>query len=523
MKMKKALFLLRLSLGLMSGLILIGPYRCFSEIPTQAQAALNSDITAAKTQLASAICELGRALGKNINRELLFQKIDSIPLGVLYEPNISKILSAVREQGLFLVAFKLNPDLNGLAALKNHGRAFVAYLKGEGYCLVSEISQMPQGYFIRYSDSLAKSQLVDAEAFLKQWNGHIFSLPLVNVLAERIRSEDRREGRFIAIYSYHRENFDKLRKVLEDLREQATRLGKKLVYVDELGLIPAESVKNVGESSKLGEKEAFESAKKSLGDEVRGFEKGISTYDENPFYQAQYSYLANNKIRSYMEDLDYENWKRIVAFDNLNIHNESIRAFCLGDTETYLNKLKEYTKGFWLYNVKERDEIFRRQINNIAKENPKDIIFTLRGIGHFGTEEKLELKDSTIETLVIADGDFNENLVSDQMSQVMLSNGVNIEPREERLLHLRSFPEECIRAYLQRTIEDLALATRLAKKVVDRMNEEEIKRLSRDISYAFAKGNISTSDQVWDYVYSWAKDRGKITPAEVPTVSNLAK
>jgi hypothetical protein len=517
MKMKKALLGLRLGLGLMCGLILIGPYQCFSEMPAPAQAALTSDTTTAKTQFAGAVYELGRALGKNINRDLLSQKIESLPQGLLYEPNISRILSAVREQGLFLIAFKLNPDSGGLAALKNHGRPFIAYLKGEGYCLVSEISQVPQGYFIRYSDSSAKSRLVDAEAFLKLWNGHIFSLPLVNVLAERIRSRDHYEGRFIAIYSYHRENFDKLRKVLEDLREQAMRLGKKLVYVDELGLIPVESVKNMQESSKLSEKEAFESSKKSLGDEVRGFEKGISVYDENPFYQAQYSYLANNKIKSYMEDLDYENWKRIVAFDNLNIHNEAIRAFCLGDIETYLNKLKEYTKGFWLYNVKERDEIFRKQINNIAKENPKEIIFTLRGIGHLGTEEKLELKDFTIETMVIADGDFNDNLVSDQMSQVLLSNGVNIEPREERLLHLRSFPEECIRAYLQRTIEDLALATRMAKKVVDRMNEEEIKRLSRDISYAFAKGNISNADHLWDYVYTWAKDRGKIISEEMPS------
>lgn len=485
---------------------------------------VKSNIPSTQGQITNLIYELGRISGKNPDKELLSQRVGLIPQEIIYEPYISKILSAAREQGIFLIAFKLNPDLNSLSSLKNHAKPFIAYLNTERYCLVNEIlDKPPQGYFIRYTNAANKSQLIDEEIFLKQWNGHIFSMPLVNVLAQRIRSSDHPQGRFIAIYSYHKENFDKLRKVLDDLHEQATRSGKKLVYIDELGLIPEESVKRTQESSQLGEKEAFESAKKSLGDEITGFEDGISTYDENPFYQAQYSYLANHKIKSYMENLDYENWKRILAFDDLNIHNEATKAFCLGDTETYLKKLKKYTKGFWLYNVKERDEIFRRQIKEIAEGNPQSIIVTLRGIGHYGTEEKLDLRDFTVETFVIADGDFNENLVSDQMSQVMLSNGVNVEPKEERLLHLRSFPEECLRAYLERTIDDLAYATRLAKKIVDRMNEKEIKRLSRDISYAFAKGKLTDSNQLWDYVYNWAKDRGKIIPEEMPITSTATK
>lgn len=510
------------SLFLLSCILLIFvPVSSFSENPSRL---VRSDISSAQNPLVNLISELGHALGNNLNKELLSQRIGTIAQEIIYEPYISTVLSAAREQGIFLIAFKLNPDLNSVSELKTHGRPFIAYLKGEGYCLVSEISDKPpQGYFIRYANSAGKSQLIDAEIFLKQWNGHIFSLPLVNLLAQRIRSQEHPQGRFIAVYSYHRENFEKLRKVLDDLREQATRQNKKLIYIDELGLIPRETIKRTQEGSKLSEKEAFESAKKSLGDEIRGFEQGISTYDDNPFYQAQYSYLANHRIKSYMEDLDYENWKRIVAFDDLNIHNEAIRAFCLGDTETYLKKLKEFAKGFWLYNVKERDENFNQQIKRITQENPESTILTLRGIGHYGTEEKLELKDSTVETMVIADGDFNENLVSDQMSQVMLSNGVNIEPKEERLLHLRSFPEECLRAYLQRTIDDLAYATRLAKKAVDRMNEEEIKRLSRDISYAFARGNISNADQVWDYVYKWAKDRGKIVPEDMAVLSPANK
>ncbi|MCX5657840.1 MAG: hypothetical protein NTZ48_06425, partial [Candidatus Omnitrophica bacterium] len=442
--------------------------------------------------------------------ELLSEETKDIPSGVIYEPYISKVLSAARKEGIFLLAFKLTPEFNSLVSLKACAQPFIAYLREEGYCLVKKIGEGEKGIFVRYANPQGLEITAPGYDFINKWNGHIFSLPLVNILAERTRSEESKSGRFIAVYSYHKEDFGKLKQLLEDMRKETEGAGRIFVYIDELGLIPAESVKKMGNSMKLSEKEAFERAKKSLAAEIEGFERGISTYDENPFYQAQYSYLAKNKVKSCMEDLDYENWKRIVAFDNLNIHDKATRAFCLGDTKTYIKKLEEYTNGFWLYNVKERDENFRKQITKIARDYPESVIFSLRGIGHYGLEEKLDLKGFSIETYVIAEGDFNENLVSDQMSQVMFSNGVNVAPKEDNLLYLRSFPEECIRSYLEKDVKSLTLSTRLAKKIIDRMTEGDIKRLSRDISFAFAKGKISKPEDIWNYVYKWADIRGKI-------------
>ncbi len=473
-----------------------------------------NDISPAN-QISEVISEFSHLLGKDINRELLAQETKDVPAGVIYEPYISKVLSAARKEGIFLLAFKLIPELNSLVSLQACAQPFIAYLKEDGYCLVKEVGEGEKGIFARYINPKGSEITASGYDFVNKWNGHIFSLPLVNILAERIRSEESKAGRFIAVYSYHKEDFGKLKQLLEDMRKKAESSGKIFIYIDELGLIPPESVKKTKNSMKLDEKEAFERARKSLAEEIEGFERGVSTYDENPFYQAQYSYLAKNKIKSYMEDLDYENWKRIVAFDNLNIHDKATRAFCLGDTKTYVKKLKEYTKGFWLYNVKERDENFRKQITKISRDYPGSIIFSLRGIGHYGLEEKLDLEGFSIETYVIADGDFSENLVSDQMSQVMFSNGVNIAPYEESLHYLRSFPEECIRSYLEKDIKSLTLSTRLAKKIIYRMTEQNIKRLSRDISFAFAKGKISKPEDIWSYVYNWADTRGKIVPAEL--------
>ncbi len=481
--------------------------------PDKAQ--LNT-FSAAK-QISFAVSELGKGLGRQINPDLLECQLGAFPQEVIYGPHIKKVLDAVRQQGIFLNAFRLKPGRESLSALRTQGRPFIAYLKKEGYCLVDEIAdKSPEGFFIRYTNITDKTGLISEGDFLNRWNGHIFSLPLVNIMAERLSSDAPRNGRVIFVYSYHKEDFEKLRKILEGVREEAAVTGGQLIYIDELGLIPKDSVKRTQDTYKLNEKEAFERARKSLAEEIERFARGISTYDENPFYQAQYAYLARHKITSYMEELDYDNWRHIVRFDDLNIHNKAVNAFCRGDTKTYLKKLKEYNRGFWLYNVKERDEIFRQQVRKITANNPGSIIFILRGIGHYGMEEKLDLEDFSIETYVIAEGDFKESLVSDQMSQVMLSNGVNISPQEERIFILRSFPEECLRTYFQKSIPDLTLATRLAKRIVSRFSEKEIKRLSRDISYAFARGTIANAEGVWEYVFRWAQQRGKIIPQEIP-------
>ncbi|MCM8783189.1 MAG: hypothetical protein NC818_00195 [Candidatus Omnitrophica bacterium] len=450
--------------------------------------------------------EFSKSLGKEIESLYFESQLGSLPNSVIYEPYIKHILEVFRKKGIFLHAFKITPEEENISVLKKNGSPFIAYLKDKGYVLVREISAEGIVLWIE-----GEKLLIPEKEFLESWSGYILSLPLVNIMAERVRDERVRGGRFIIAYAYHKENFEKLRPILDKLRQEADFSGKKLIYIDELGLIPKESIRKTQKTYKIEEKEAFERASKALAEEVERFSRGVSTYDENPFYQAQYSYLAKYKIISYMEELDYANWRHIVRFDELNIHNKAINAFCRGDPRGYVKKLKEYNQGFWLYNVKERDENFRRQIKRIAQGNPQSIIFTLRGIGHYGLEEKLDLEDFTIETYVISERGFEESFISDQLCQVLDNNGVEISPEEERILILRSFPEEALRTYLNKEVEDLTVTTSLAKKIVGRLKEKEIKILSRDISYAFAKEKIKKPDEVWEYVFNWSKARGKIT------------
>ncbi|MGE4357663.1 MAG: hypothetical protein AB7E08_03815 [Candidatus Omnitrophota bacterium] len=460
-----------------------------------------------KKSFSSLLSEFSKSLGKEIEPAYFEKHLGLLPAGIIYEPQVGDILDLFRKKGIFLHAFKVKPDKNTLTLLRENGYPFITYLEKKGYVLVKDISE--EKIFLV---SGRKEFFLREDEFLELWSGYIFSLPLVNIMAERVRDDKPKNGRFIIAYSYHKENFDKLKPILDKLQEEANLSGRKFIYIDELGLIPRESIKKIQKIYKITEKEAFERARKDLAEEIERFSRGISTYDENPFYQAQYSYLARHKILSYMEELDYDNWRRIVRFDDFNLHNKAVNAFCRGNIKAYLKKLREYNHGFWIYNVKERDDNFRQQIKKIAQNNPSSIIFTLRGIGHYGLEEKLELEDFSIETYIITERGFAESLVSDQLAQVMVSNGVELSKEEENLLYLRSFPEECLRTYFQKKIEDLTIATSRAKKIVEKLSQKEIKKLSRDIAYAFAKGKIVRSEDVWEYVYNWFKERNKISP-----------
>jgi|GEM_PF-1714832 len=465
-------------------------------------------------EISSIFIQLAKSLDKEIDEESLRKEVSSFTEEDVFGEKIEEVINIMRKKGIFLHGFRVNPQRETLSLLKENKKPFIVYLKNKGLGIVEEIVENKEGYAVRFIRE--KEEIIKEDEFIFNWDGKILSLPLVNILVERLPPRGSSDGRFIITYSYHKENFEKLKKILDKLREEADREGKKFIYIDELGLIPKDSIRKTQNSFKLSEKEAFEKARKTLAEEIERFARGISTYDENPFYQAQYAYLAKYKIKSYMEELAYDNWRHIVRFDDLNIHNKAINAFCRGDTNSYIKKLKEYNQGFWLYNVKERDENFRKQIRKIAQENPGSIIFTLRGIGHYGLEERLLLEGFSMVTYVISEGGFEESLISDQFCQILINNGVEVSPQEERILLLRSFPEEALRTYLQKYIEDLTLATSLAKRIVKRMSEKEIKILARDISYAFAKGKIKKTEDVWEYVFNWAKVRNKILPSEIP-------
>jgi hypothetical protein len=309
----------------------------------------------------------------------------------------------------------------------------------------------------------------------------------------------------VFLYSYHNDEFYLFKQIFDRLYKEAEQDGYKLIYVDELGLIPEKSVHQIGSSS---ERIAFQSAKRSLLQELKLIEKGIGIPDPTKFYDKIYDYLAKFRINVEMEDLKYENWKAITAFDELELNQLAVKLFCHGNIEDYINKIKEYNQGFWEYNVLIRDRYFRSQMEKLARAYPRTLIFTLRGLGHYGMEENVKVEGFTTETMILANGGFEQLLVPDQYIQILKRNQVYVDPHEERMYYLRAFPVECLRNYLHKKLNfSISEATVKANQVIKEMDEKDIERLALDISHGIAEGRLRNSDAVYEFVYWWLKKK----------------
>jgi hypothetical protein len=407
------------------------------------------------------------------------------------------IIKAARRQGLYLNGFRLREK--GDILLFSQNDYFIAKYKG-----VFSLCRMLNDKVEMIENN--KKLFISEKEFLKNFSDPILSLPIMNVLLERLDSQPEIKGRFIVAYSYHKEKFEKFREFFDKLYQQAKEKNYKIIYVDELGLIPENSIEKVVKREGISEKKAFQDAKKRLLQDLKLIEKGIPTYDKNKYYYKIYSYLAKYKINVDMENLNYEDWRAIVAFDDLNLNQLAISLFSRSYLDRYLNVAKQYSDGFWQYNVHLRDRIFTKQIGDILDRNSNCIIFTLRGLGHYGMEENFKHDGYTTEVIIFGEGKFSKILVSDQLIQIYKRNGVFVSKGKEKLSYLKAFPQECVRSYLQKELgENLSLATYEAVELTKDLKEEEIKRLSLDLSHALYQGRLRSADKIYEFVYNWVK------------------
>lgn len=404
------------------------------------------------------------------------------------------LVKIARSHSIYLNKFRLSQE-EDLFKLKE---PFITKIQDK-YCLV----RIKDSYFEVVSEE--GINFFTREEFLAHWSKEFISIPVVNVLVQRHGPENSL-ARIVFIYSYHNEEFYLFKEIFDKLYHKAKESKLKIIYLDELGLIPKETIEKLIHNQKVSEREAFSMAKKSLLDELELIEKGIGIYDPTKFYQKIYDYLAKFKIQVEMEDLQYENWKAIITFDDLNLNQLAVSLFCRANLDRYLETIKQYNAGFWQNNVVVRDRFFANQLEEIAEKNPSSIIFILRGLGHFGMEDGFKVNGFATETLILGEGGFYDLLVPDQLLQILKRNDVNIKPQLEKLFYLRAFPAECLRNYFQKKLGfTVTEATIKANKISSLLTESMIHRLSRDISHRILEGRLRTTDAIYEYVYLWVK------------------
>ncbi len=470
----------------------------------------------------SSIYNLGKELKYDIDKEQLFDNLSYFGSSPLVSEKISPdaVIKAARNQGIFLNGFRL--EENVLDKLSEIQESFIVYLKDIGYCVVKSVVINSDKYCFKCILPDKRIKDFSKEEFISLWDKNVFSLPLVGMMAKRLNSGNvNANNRFIAIYSYHSdEDFNEFSKILDNIRKEAEDKGQKLIYLDELGLIPDGTIKQRMESLNVSKQEAFNQIKNSIKEEDNMLEKGIPVHLPNPFYNKIFSYLAKYKIKSIIEDLDYFLWEQIVSFDKLKLHDKATKLFFTRNIDDYVFTMKEYTRGFWEHNVKKRDELYRKQIQRIINKYPDALIFTLRGIGHYGMEENIETDDFSVETLVFAQGRFRSNLISSQVLHVLWANGVRVKESKERMMFLKSFVQESLRAYLKNKDMKISEATRKSVKMTKDLTEKDIIELSADISRATLLRKFKKTENVWEFVYNWVSKNKENLPEFSEAVEN---
>lgn len=338
------------------------------------------------------------------------------------------------------------------------------------------------------------------EQFLKMWKSSKVVSPFICNIWYSSEPEGEITGSVKIIYSYHDMKFQELlqpsRQILEGAKD------KPPLYVDELGLIPFGTIENYRKIYNLDEKQTFEKCKEMLEKEVENLGKGIPIYDPLPTYNSLYKFLAENKVNSVMEDLNYENWKKIVKFDAFNFDILANRCFLKGDVNNYMKFKKLYCFGFWEFNVKQRDSNFVEQLINLIKHYPQYAVFTIRGIGHFGMEEKLAEKGIKTQFILLGKGLLEENLINQQIMQVYFSHHITLSKDNIFRMILEAQIEELLRVYFYNNVtKDALTATQKVRKILAALDNETIFKIFAEVKNIMDDNPQYSQDKVPELIW----------------------
>jgi hypothetical protein len=252
----------------------------------------------------------------------------------------------------------------------------------------------------------------------------------------------------------------------------------------------------------LDEKQAFEKCKRMLEKEVEGLGKGIAIYDPSPTYNSLYKFLAKNKVKSTMEDLKYDNWKEIVKFDALSTDILAQRYFLNGDVSNYMKFKKLYCFGFWEFNVKRRDRNFVKQLVDLIKTHSDYAIFTIRGIGHFGLEEKLAKRGVKVQFILLGNELLEENLINQQIMQVYFNHHISLSQDNIFRMILEAQVEEILRLYFYKDTKNTLIATQKARELLTLLDNEALFKIFTGIRDVLEKNPKYPEDKIPELVYN---------------------
>ena len=303
---------------------------------------------------------------------------------------------------------------------------------------------------------------------------------------------------------------------LEACIRSARGSGRRVVYLDSLGLIPEESVKAMNPRD---ERAAFELAYRLIAHEAEQIGAGHPPHEtRSPFWKALYELLAQLRVETKLEALSYDLWKKIVEFDRHNLLQQAIQEFLRGFPEEAAKTSLEYAQGFHKLNCTARARLVVDQVERLMKSSgPRPLVLIVRELGHYGVLERLLASRYVVHSKIVGEDRFTSLLGAPGLGEGLLDNLEVKLAREEELLWAA---RACLKRILLTQLEEKGFREKVgffARTGIDELNWDDLKELVEQLYEPVLlmqrKHGISFPDQLIALLTS----RGVIPESPVPT------
>lgn len=303
---------------------------------------------------------------------------------------------------------------------------------------------------------------------------------------------------------------------LEAYIRSARGSGRRVVYLDSLGLIPEESVKAVNPRD---ERAAFELTYRLIAHEAERIRAGHPPSEHrSPFWQALYELLARLCVETKLEALSYELWKKIVEFDRRNLLQQATQEFLSGFPEEAAKTSLEYAQGFHELNCTARARLLVDQVDRLTRSSgPRPLILIVRELGHYGVLEGMLASRYVVHSKIVGEDRFTSLLGAPGLGEGLLNNlGVKLAREEELLWAARA----CLKRILLTQLKDKEfreIVGFFGKTGIDELGWDELKELVEQLYEPVLlmqrKHGVSIPAQLMALLTS----RGVIPDSTVPT------
>ena len=300
---------------------------------------------------------------------------------------------------------------------------------------------------------------------------------------------------------------------LTELLDQARQAGRELIFIDACGLIPEETIRS-HQTGRRDERAAFEEVFSGIKRETERISQGHAPYEPNsPLWSELYRFLAERRVRSVLEELGYDLWRRIVDFDNRKLLEKAFTEFLNGFLEEAAQTMLQQMQGFHELNCLERDRRLAQQVERLMEGSSHPLVLIGRELGHYGVLEGLLLDRYSVHSKILGKERLPVLLRQPALEADLLWNiGVRLDEAELELMALRY----CLKAIVLRSaVRDLRVTAKLLDSSrIDLLSRDEIEQLIDELHdptriYLRSRGQ----DMVEQLLYL-LKDR-EIIPEEV--------